>query len=146
MKKNAFTLIELLVSISIIAVLTAVLLPNFMGAREKAKDAQKKHDLYAMKNALRLYYNDYQTYPTTLSAGTTVWVNNYDGSNIGSTLGAFMPGVLTIGYTYEYTSNLTGDGFFLRVRTEANSPDNGDSQSKCGIGVTDSTYYYVCTN
>ena len=43
--KSGFTLVELLVSISIISLMLAFLLPNFMGARERARDAQKKEDL-----------------------------------------------------------------------------------------------------
>ena len=59
-KKSGFTLIELLVVISIIATLTAILLPNFMGARQRATDSQKKQEMVSIKNALRLFYNDTQ--------------------------------------------------------------------------------------
>lgn len=61
--KLGFTLIELLVAIAIIGILAGVLLPNFMGARERARDSQRKQDLDQIKKALRLYYNDYQGYP-----------------------------------------------------------------------------------
>jgi prepilin-type N-terminal cleavage/methylation domain-containing protein len=63
--KKAFSLIELLVVISIIAVLLTVALPNFLSARERARDARKKQELNEMKNALRLYYNDFQAYPAS---------------------------------------------------------------------------------
>jgi len=39
--KKAFTLIELLVVIAIIGMLSALFLPNFMGARERARDAKE---------------------------------------------------------------------------------------------------------
>lgn len=51
---------ELLIAIGIMGTLMAILLPNFMGARERARDAQKLQDMGAIKNALRLYYNDNQ--------------------------------------------------------------------------------------
>ncbi|KKP36847.1 MAG: hypothetical protein UR27_C0012G0004 [Candidatus Peregrinibacteria bacterium GW2011_GWA2_33_10] len=63
--KKAFSLIELLVVIAITAVLIAVVLPNLLSARERARDAKKKQELNEMKNALRIYYNDYQIYPAT---------------------------------------------------------------------------------
>lgn len=60
---DGFTLIELLIVISIIATILAYAVPNFLGARERAKDAKKKAELNQLKSALRLYYNDYQKYP-----------------------------------------------------------------------------------
>ena len=62
-KKKGFSLVELLVSISIIALLMAFLVPNLLGARERSRDAKKKEELSQLKNALRMYYNDYQRYP-----------------------------------------------------------------------------------
>ena len=61
--RQGFTLVELLVSISIMATLMAVLLPNLVGARERARDAQKVSDMGSIKNGLRMYYNDNQKYP-----------------------------------------------------------------------------------
>ncbi len=59
-----FTLIELLVVISIIGVLTALVLVNVMGVRERVRDSQRKSDLNQMKKALFLYKNDYDNkYP-----------------------------------------------------------------------------------
>ncbi len=61
--KKGFTLIELLVVIGIIAMLVAIGIPNYLSARQRASDARTKSDMDSLKNALRLYYNDYQTYP-----------------------------------------------------------------------------------
>lgn len=63
--QDAFTLVELLVVISILAVLMAVAIANLAGARGRARDAKIKIELKELKNALRLYYNDYQSYPDT---------------------------------------------------------------------------------
>ena len=90
-----FTLVELLISIGIMGTLMAILLPNFMGARERAKDAQRIQDLGAMKSALRLYYNDNQSYPTVIDVGMTSYMSN----------------ILNLGYTYYQTNN--GDGFVV---------------------------------
>jgi prepilin-type N-terminal cleavage/methylation domain-containing protein len=62
-RKKGFSLIELLVSVSIITVLMAYVTPNLLSARERARDTKKKEELSQLKNALRMYYNDYQRYP-----------------------------------------------------------------------------------
>jgi len=131
-----FSLVELLVVISIIATLTAILLPNLMGARDRASDSKKKQEMVAIKNALRLFYNDTQNYP---DVSTT--------ADLGTTLASYMPSTQSIGYTYEYARTSNGDGFTLKVTTEAtNATENYESQSRCGLGVSEATNYYVCAN
>lgn len=127
--KKAFTLVELLVVISIIGTLVAILLPNFMGARERARDAQKIQDAYAIKNALRMYYNDNQAYPTP-NAGTVVLPTSYMAPS-------------GLGFTYSQT---TTDDFIIRVPLESGQGDEDlNSQTKCGVGATDKIYA-VCAN
>jgi len=58
-----FTLVELLVVIAIISSLVALSLPNLLSARARARDTKAKAEMSQFKNALRLYYNDYNTYP-----------------------------------------------------------------------------------
>ena len=64
--KGSFTLIELLVVIAIIGGLSALLVPNYMGARERARDAQRKSDLKQIQKALEMYKQDQNppAYPT----------------------------------------------------------------------------------
>jgi prepilin-type N-terminal cleavage/methylation domain-containing protein len=61
--QRGFTLIELLVTIAIIGSLSALLITNLVGARARAADARKKGELQQLTSALRLYYNDTQSYP-----------------------------------------------------------------------------------
>jgi len=56
--KRAFTLIELLVVIAIIGSLSALFLPNFMAARERARDSQRKSDLRQIQKALEMHKQD----------------------------------------------------------------------------------------
>lgn len=78
--RKGFTLIELLVVIAIIGSLSALLLPNYMGARERARDAQRKNDLKQIQKALEMYKQDQNppAYPTTLPSVDSCWSS---GSN-----------------------------------------------------------------
>ena len=132
--KSGFSLIELLVVISIIGVLSAVLVANFMGMRERARDAQKIQDLGAIKNALRMYYNDNQSYPVACS-----------GSCLTTDLVSYMPGISGVGYTYSVLNN--GDSFVLTVglESDAGSEDTA-SQVKCGLPDKTEGVFAVCAN
>jgi len=58
-----FTLVELLVVMAILGILTVVTLGNFQTSQIKARDAQRKHDLREIANALEAYFNDHSKYP-----------------------------------------------------------------------------------
>ncbi|MFA6909287.1 MAG: type II secretion system protein [Patescibacteria group bacterium] len=63
MRKKGFTLIELLVVIAIIGILSTIGLVALQGAREKARDADRKSSVAQIRTGLALYYDDYQGYP-----------------------------------------------------------------------------------
>lgn len=56
--QRGFTLIELLVVMTIIGVLAGLIVPNYMLARQRARDAQRKSDLEQIQKALELYKMD----------------------------------------------------------------------------------------
>lgn len=68
LKKPAFTLIELLVVMTIIGVLAGLIVPNYMLARQRTRDAQRKSDLEQIQKALELYKMDQDppAYPASL--------------------------------------------------------------------------------
>ena len=143
--KNGFSLIELLVVISIIGVLAGVLLMNFVGVRERAADTRKKNDLVQLKKALRLYYNDHQSYPDVADLPAEgIFEDSVSGT-------VYMKSMPEYG---EYSVSTDGESFVLVVKLDNESDESiANSQSKCatsisasGVSVTidTATDYVVC--
>jgi prepilin-type N-terminal cleavage/methylation domain-containing protein len=133
-KKSGFSLVELLVVIAIIGTLTAILLVNMVGARERAKDAQKIQSITQIKNALRLFYNDTQGYPTTMSA-----------TALGSTLVSYIPSIGDTSFTYTQVNS--GDGFLITVPLESGAGNEDiNSQLNCNVTPQVDKVYAVCSN
>ena len=79
-RKKGFTLIELMIVIAIIAILAAVLVPNFMRAREASRLTACKSNLKNISTSVETYSNDYDgLYP-----GNTQFNDVSIGSSIGS--------------------------------------------------------------
>jgi len=136
-KQNGFSLVELLIVMFIIALLTGILLPNLMGARQRAKDAQRIGDVDAMKNGLRLYYNDFQSYPAK---------EDWDNVLVG-----YMPAIPDwvsddeIDFIYESVDPF--DTFKISFELESASGDEDiASQAKCGVESPVEGRYMVCAN
>ncbi len=60
---KAFTLIELLIVVAIIAILSAIAVPNFLEAQVRSKVARAKADMRTMAGALEQYRVDWNSYP-----------------------------------------------------------------------------------
>ena len=69
-RRAAFTLVELLVVIGIIAILASILLPAVIRAIGRAEIMQAKTEVRAIETALKVYLNDYNQFPSTLSSGS----------------------------------------------------------------------------
>ena len=68
---EGFTLIELMVVVLIIAILLAIAIPTFLGARERAQDRAAQSDIRNALAAEKVYYTDEEVYTeddTTLRA------------------------------------------------------------------------------
>ena len=66
---KGFTLIELLIVIAIIGVLATLLMVNFVGVRQRARDAQRKSDLRQIQSALEIWRSDNGSYPASSEFG-----------------------------------------------------------------------------
>lgn len=70
-RQQGFTLLELLIVIVIIGILATIVVPGLVSGPRRARDAQRKADLRAIKNALETYYNDNNAYISSTAAKTS---------------------------------------------------------------------------
>jgi len=166
MKKKAFSLIELLVVIAILATIIGLALPNFLGARSRARDARRKGEMNQLKTALQLYNGDYHVFPLA-SGGMPSLVMGCGENGItacpaacGGDFAAGGTGCDTV-YMTKFPGELgtsmfyysDGTNFCLKVTLEnVSDGDLAVSQSRCsavctsvGAGVLGTTDYAVCS-
>jgi type IV pilus assembly protein PilA len=65
--EEGFTLIELMVVVLIIAILIAIAIPTFLGARTRAQDRQAQSNLRNAFAAEKVVYTDNQTFTTDVA-------------------------------------------------------------------------------
>jgi general secretion pathway protein G len=157
---QGFTLIELLIVIAIIGVLATLLMVNFIGVRQRARDAQRKSDLRQVQSALEIYRSDNGSYPASSITGAAYILAPNCGSPIQS-LGnstcttTYMqkipvdPGGLITGIfnggNYYYSSAGTTT-YVLGTCLENGGDSQGVSTSPGGSGTCSSGKYYVLNN
>jgi len=144
--QRGFTLVELLIVIAIIGVLAALLMSNFIGVRQRARDAQRKSDLKQVQSALELYRSDIGSYPTTINfpacgsslptSGTTIYMKEVPCDPSGS----YNSG------NYSYTSD--GSTYSLAACAENSSDSQAIALALAGAlegTTTDCTsrYFFV---
>ncbi len=149
-KYQAFTLIELLIVIAVIGILVAVILPNLIGMRERARDTVRKNDITQLKKALRLYFDDFGAYPSD-SGGLiccdpdpTSCAAGVCGSNFVVNGTSYMKSIPE-GYTYDQLDS--GYDFLLTIDLEnASDQDLAKSADRCNITTPGASTYYVCAD
>ena len=141
-KLRGFTLIELLIVLAIIGTLTSFLMANFLGARSRARDAQRKSDMRQIQAALELYRADQGSYPaaplpacgSALTSGGATYMQKIpcDPTNSGQ-------------FLYRYTT--TGTTYAL-IACEENvrdqQKDTVNNATYCTGGTTN--WSYTLTN
>jgi general secretion pathway protein G len=64
--RSGFTLVELMVVLTIIALLLAIVVPDYVGKVRRAEEAVLKENLTLMRDALDKHFADAGRYPATL--------------------------------------------------------------------------------
>lgn len=63
--KPGFTLIEVMIVVVILSLLATMVLPNILNRPDKARQQRAAMDIFSIKTALQLFYNDTGRFPTT---------------------------------------------------------------------------------
>lgn len=104
LKATGFTIIEVIVAITIVAILTAIIMPNLSSSRAKARDGTRISDVSQLQGAMALYYDRCGEYPSSLA----VSANN--GCPSGVTLQTYISQIPTApgGVSYGYATQTSG--------------------------------------
>ncbi len=68
-RNHAFTLVELLIVMAVIAILSAIAVPNLLEAQTRSKVSRVKADFRALATAIEAYHTDYKHYPPWMDGG-----------------------------------------------------------------------------
>lgn len=144
---SGWTLAEFVIACTIVIILASITLTYFEGARQKARDAQRRTDLKRLALALDLYYNANQSFPSTSGAwwancsssaggphgtsGATGWIPNLAPTYIGVL--PLDPKTLNPNGCYWYRS----DGINYKIEAY------GTIESICPVPTTDTMYNSV---
>lgn len=155
MKRTAefgFTLIELLIVIAIIGILSTLLMTNFIGVRQRARDAQRKSDVRQIQSALELYRADTGNYPPAGGANQLNSVACPTPSSFiysGTTYMQQIP-CDPLGSSYYHDGNYyyttTGSTYTLAACLENTADTDSTASFNAGDSSCTSGIYYVKTN
>lgn len=87
--RKGFTLIEMMIVIAIIALLATIAIPNYINFQNRAKQAEAKTNLGAIRTCEEAYraeedvYVNCTKYPATEPTAATLWVGNDEFNAIG---------------------------------------------------------------
>jgi len=133
---RGFTLIELLVVITIIGILAAIALPNYIKAKDKAKEAEVKANLHTIQISLERYMTDNGEYPEYLIGGDIeAWSHWHSVNDQTDALNALVQDPLIIyDYITSYPMNpFVGDGqVILKSTSTLPDPQQGDGDPRFG--------------
>lgn len=149
---KGFTLIELIITISILAILVAILVVAINPAEQlaRSRDAKRVADLDALRSAINLYLAT-ATNTVVLDGGTntlcvngtgadTVWVNT-----TGTVAAALFAGSVTVSSSTNQTVGTSGWMPVKLTDTPGGSPIGNLPLDPSGIGTAGvvSSYYYA---
>lgn len=141
-KELGFTLIELLVVIAIMAILTVIAVSQFVTAKTKAKDTQRKSDIESLSKALDMYFADYGSYPVRDAIN---WGQEFTDAD-GYVYMKVVPSESSLDTPYCYLTDDDNIYYVLLARMEGVGSTNGVYSIvslNTGCDSTESVYNFV---
>jgi len=132
-KLGGFTLLELVVVIGIVALLVGIASVSYSAAQLRTRDARRKADLNAMKDALEQYYSATSfVYPTgDCTVAKTYLKSGWPVDPIGGA-----------SYTYTGTTGCAAASYCICAQLETTSGGNA-SAANCTSWAGNGAYYCV---
>jgi len=145
---KGFTLIELLIVVAIIGILAALLMTNFIGVRQRARDAQRKSDVRQLQSALELYRSDTGSYPASItSCGSGISLKSPDGSSTYMQTVPCDPLGISTYNNGVYVYSISGNVYTLGTCLENGSDNQGTAVAPTGCSAncscTSNNYFVV---
>jgi general secretion pathway protein G len=144
--ERGFTLVELMVVVAIIALLAAIVIPNYVHARAQAAVSQSEANIKQIATSLELYYADNQVYP--VAAGGATVAPALFGANSASYMTATPTNAVGhVPYTYTSVAGAGGQPSYTILdagpydpTTLANLPTAAGTLCSAGGGCTKINY------
>jgi len=111
-KEKGFTLVELLIVVAIIAILTGIAIPNFMGARTKARVGKAFAEMDQIATAEQMYELDHEEFTGTMGDLTPGYIKHIPDDPWGEAYRIEVGTVIT-----------TNDGFVILSNGPDTTPD-----------------------
>jgi len=142
---EGFTLVELMVVVLIIAILMAIAIPTFLGARQKAQDRAAQANLRNGLTTAKTFYVDGETYLETDIAGTIAAYHALEPTLTFSTVAALATGsvavaVATTTQVVLVTESASGTFFCIGDDTSGAGTSYGNAAAAASIDT-----YAECT-
>lgn len=135
-KNKGFTLFELLVSISIIAILTALVSLSYSAVQKRARDARRRQDMESVQKAAEQFYSlSNYDYPGSTNAPADWTVDSQAVLNI------FPTDPKGTGWTGYSCSSIGSTGYCCCAALE--DDDSGNASNNSCTFASDGSYYCI---